>query len=301
MEEWLKSVQFSVLHCSLRAGEYGIEEEEASQPHYQSPRGELVSLDPDSILVLTRIVSYMIQLASSVVISHSPILILCLALSLSSALLTLPFLAILSNLLSSTNLSFYSKLTSGFVLVTWVWTLSIIRGIQRVTVAGVVGSWYFDRHEESHPSAIEVTNKSFERATGPSLGWSFLPTLFDQILISLQRVGTVIGASFVTSLFSSLSYFARQSRAVLRSAHFPTLLSPLTYLVPILAMISGSLEIFGGYCLCYTGLTGDDLVSSARRTKDLLLANRTVGLGDSTISSLSSSIVRTGFIDARTL
>jgi hypothetical protein len=39
-----------------------------------------------------------------------------------------------------------------------------------VTVAGVVGSWYFDRHEEHHPSAIEVTKKSFERATGPSLG-----------------------------------------------------------------------------------------------------------------------------------
>jgi len=147
-----------------------------------------------------------------------------------------------------------------------------VRGLQRVTVAGVVGSWYFERHELDHPGGWEVTKASFARATGPSLG-------------------TTIAASFLLALFSTLSSVLTRLRSVLRSPSVPTLLQPLTYLVPIIGILHGLLEIYTGYVLVFTGLSGEAFSGSAAKVGKLLRGNSGL-LGDNllvkTILSLTS-------------
>lgn len=59
------------------------------------------------------------------------------------------------------------------------------------------------------------------------------------------------------------------------------MLSPLMILAPVLTMISQALNVFNGWCLCYSGLTGDDMMGSARKAKDLIIKNGTLGLADS--------------------
>lgn len=94
-------------------------------------------------------------------------------------------------------------------------------------------------------------------------------------------LGTVIAASLIVAIFETLSNLAGKARAVIQSTKFPSLLSPLTYLAPILSLVATSTDIFGGYCLCHTGLTGDEMMLSAKRAKDLLLSNGTLGFAES--------------------
>lgn len=147
-------------------------------------------------------------------------------------------------------------------MLVWVWTLAILRGVQKVTVAGVVGNWYFNRHEPIRPSIVEITSEAFGRATGPSLG-------------------TIIAAGFLLSLFETMAIVARKLRDVVKSSSLPGFLSPLVIIAPLLGFIASSLEIFNGWVLTWAGLTGDDLMASAKKARELVRNNGTLGLIDS--------------------
>lgn len=42
-----------------------------------------------------------------------------------------------------------------------VWSLAILRGMQKVSVAGVVGEYWFCREMEDREGGVEVTRNSF--------------------------------------------------------------------------------------------------------------------------------------------
>lgn len=84
--------------------------------------------------------------------AHPTIFLICAILSILSLAIAVPFIDIMSRLLASArlskdgwSLSGWSEMGAMFTLAVWIWTLSLLRGIQRVTVAGAVGWWYFNR------------------------------------------------------------------------------------------------------------------------------------------------------------
>jgi len=208
-----------------------------------------------------------LELASTIVISNPPLFLVYLVLALTSTIITVPFLALLAHLSSKSSLSSSwiflgsNQWTSIGVLALWFWTLSILRGIQRVTVSGVAGSYYFDRHSPDRPAPSEITKAALSRASGPSLG-------------------TVCGAAFLLAIFELLVFLARKARQVVHSSKLPSIFYPVTFLSPILNIVYGTLDVYSGYALCYAGLTGDSLWVSARKANVLIRKNKTKGLVD---------------------
>ncbi|GAA5914246.1 hypothetical protein JCM5296_006121 [Sporobolomyces johnsonii] len=217
------------------------------------------------------------ELACQTIVAHPPLILLALALSLLSALVSVPFLALLASLLarapSAPHLASYG---SAFVLLVYVWTLSCLRGVCHAVVGGVVGSWYFEREGEEHPGVLEVTRASVARATGPSLG-------------------TVVVSSLVLSFFSSLSVALSSLARTLRSSSLPALLSPLSYLAPLFGALAGYAAFFNSYSLSYAGMTGEPWLVSARETAALLRANRARNIRDTALLRLTLFVSSTAW------
>jgi len=97
-----------------------------------------------------------VELSTLVVLEHQHVLVLSLGLLLVSLIASLPFLSLIIRL---TLIGYYSKETghtgwhirgyAGWLafLATcvWIWSWGVVRGLLKVSVAGVVGSWYFAR------------------------------------------------------------------------------------------------------------------------------------------------------------
>lgn len=97
-----------------------------------------------------------VELATSVVLEHPPILALSLCLLLGALVASLPFLSLILRL---TLIGYYSPKSSDngwhvrgyagwlafLATVVWVWSWGVVRGVLRVAVSGVVGSWFFSR------------------------------------------------------------------------------------------------------------------------------------------------------------
>ncbi|GAA5939613.1 uncharacterized protein JCM15063_005233 [Sporobolomyces koalae] len=219
------------------------------------------------------------ELACQTIMHHPPLVLLSLVLSFVSTLLSLPFVALVTSLLSlSHNQPKLASYGSTFAIFSYVWTLAVLRGIGKATTSGVVGSWYFEGQSEQHeqgdngdfrlsPGPVQVTQAAFARATGPSLG-------------------TLIFTSLLTTLLQTLSAALRTLSRVLRSANLPQILSPLTYLIPICDFLSGWTNWFNGYTAVYVGLTGKAAKESARDVAAALFANRAANIRDATLLRL---------------
>lgn len=151
------------------------------------------------------------------------------------------------------------------VTLVWVWTWSVIRGIGRVAVAGVVGEWYFHRcvnrscqvfadnsDEPTHPPPLEITTAAVHRATGTSLGSICLGA-------GIVAIVRVVGRS------------AAELRRLTspKSKLLPAPLVFLSKLTPLFAIIAGVLDQLNGYALVYVGITGEAFWPSARRAVGL--------------------------------
>lgn len=79
----------------------------------------------------------------------------------------------------------------------------------------------------------------------------------------------------------SIAFLARRTRQAIRSTSPPRILSPIELLSPLLGAIVGALEFYNGWVLCWCGLTGDELSTSARKAGELVRKNGTLGLVDS--------------------
>ncbi|GAA6030565.1 hypothetical protein JCM8097_006211 [Rhodosporidiobolus ruineniae] len=216
------------------------------------------------------------ELACETVLSHPPLLLLALAFSLLTTALSLPFLYLLSVLLSlSPTHPTLASFGAAFVTLVYLWTLAIGRGIVHATVGGCVGTWYFEREGEEYQGAVEVTKASFARATGPSLG-------------------TVISFSFLLSLLSTVSLTLSALSRGLRSQRLPSLFKPLTPLAPAFGALAGYAAFFNSYALSYAGMTGEGWWVASKEVAGLLRANRTRNIRDTALLRLTLFILTTG-------
>ncbi|GAA5879457.1 hypothetical protein JCM16303_003209 [Sporobolomyces ruberrimus] len=230
------------------------------------------------------------ELACQTIVHHPPLILLALVLSFISTILSLPFLTLITSLLSLA--PSHPKLAgfgSSFVLFDYVWTLAMLRGIGKATTSGVVGSWYFEgqereaaggegdvsggstRTETTRPSTVHVTQAAFARATGPSLG-------------------SILFSSLLTTLLQTLSSLLGFLSRTLRRASLPQFLSPLVYLIPICEFLAGWANWYNGYTTVYVGLTGKTASESAKEVAGVMFANRASNIRDTTLLRLLLSL-----------
>jgi hypothetical protein len=130
-----------------------------------------------------------------------------------------------------------------FFIVMYIWTLSVIGGIQRATTAATVSQWYFHRNIEPSPTSRAIVIAAFVHATTTLFGTiclsSFLALVIRLPLVILPRrlVGTL--SIFVYSLIPtpvtalinplSLTYAAVRSQPLHTSARA---LSQMSFLSP---------------------------------------------------------------------
>lgn len=93
-------------------------------------------------------------------------------------------------------------------------------------------------------------------------------------------LGTTICSAFLLTPLRTIYTFA----SLLRKT--TVLPKAFTFLNPLLNYLNGALEMFNGWVLAYTGLTGDGFWESAKKVKTLIRGNGTKGLGESWSSSL---------------
>ncbi|KAG9039644.1 hypothetical protein FRB95_009225 [Tulasnella sp. JGI-2019a] len=210
-----------------------------------------------------------VEISTSVILEHPPVLGLSLCLLLGGLIASLPFLSLILRL---TLIGYYSpshghqewhlRGYAGWlaVLVTgvWVWSWSVIRGALRVSVSGVIGNWYFNRLEslQSRPDPLAATHAAFARAHGASLGSICVATL----------VLTV----------TQLSIFVLRTLRRMSTPPQLSFLAPLHPLELILGLI-GIFESLSSHTLTYIGLTGEGFWPGSRRAKELLSSGGKMG------------------------
>ncbi|KAK0548040.1 hypothetical protein OC845_003797 [Tilletia horrida] len=212
-----------------------------------------------------------LELSCSILLAHPHIFLIALIQLGIFILLTIPFLTIFARLflighfsssaagdkkvwITSARAAWLAWITFG----TWMWTWAMLRGIQRVTIAGVVSHWYFHRSASegvdanAPPSAAQKAGVSAEavsgdhESAGPTPGpgaWLaeedqprnrsgnnnglFPPSPEDVVRASLARatgpaLGTIALASLVLSLLRLATLTAwcarRISKAIAREA-----------------------------------------------------------------------------------
>ncbi|PWN39761.1 hypothetical protein IE81DRAFT_368825 [Ceraceosorus guamensis] len=245
-----------------------------------------------------------LELSSRVVASHPALLILSLAQLGVFLLLSVPMISIFARLFLIGHFGRLGKSVAGAdkvwhtdasakwmawtTLGAWLWTWAALRGVQRVTVAGVVSHWYFHREESEDereqdqqndvysdegsipspapgdwltapgfadpaipppPTQVDIVRASFARATGPALG----TVLIAALVLSLARLAALIAAT------------ARSASRQLAYPRVPALLSPLAHAAAMLAGLSAVLKGVSDFALVYTGITNEPFWSSTRR------------------------------------
>ncbi|GAA5913709.1 hypothetical protein JCM8208_003862 [Rhodotorula glutinis] len=217
------------------------------------------------------------ELACETVLSHPPLILLALTLSLLSAVITLPFATLIASLLAhAPQAPHLASWGSALALLVFFWTLAIGRGVSHAVVGGCIGTWYFEREGDEYQGPLEVTRAAIVRATGPSFG-------------------TVIAASFFLAIFETLAAVCRTLHRALSSSRLPSLLRPLAVLAPLFATAAGYAAFFNSYSLSYAGMTGEPFWSASRETAALFRLNRARNIRDTALLRLTLFISSTGF------
>jgi len=202
-----------------------------------------------------------VELSAGFLLGHPPLLILHPILLGALALLSLPYLTLLLRLLligyyrhprENTyvwHVRPYADWLAFLVIVLWLWTWAVVRGVGRVVVAAVVGDWYFHREEPDRRPVLDTTVSALHRATGPSLG----SICISGLIVAVLRIAGQIAA--------------RARRIVHPRANvLPSALSFLSALTPLFTAVASVLDQLNGYALVYVGITGDPFWSSAKRS-----------------------------------
>ncbi|KAG9079992.1 hypothetical protein FRC06_007207, partial [Ceratobasidium sp. 370] len=231
-----------------------------------------------------------ISLSSALVLEHPPLLALSLALLVAALVLSIPFLALIFRLMLVGTFVMdggsYTWRVKGWawwmaVLVTGVlmWSWAVVRGALRVTVAGVVASWYYSPINTVVPTLPEATNTTrlaLLRAQGPSLG-------------------SICASALLLTISRSFLFILR----AFRSFATPTVLSALPLPIPpaiqstlirwlvaiaeaqVLGAIVSWLSMYGGGAdvQVLVGVGGDGIWSSARRVPNIINVKKARGRG----------------------
>ncbi|KAF8329838.1 plasma-membrane choline transporter-domain-containing protein [Cantharellus anzutake] len=206
-----------------------------------------------------------VELSTSLLISHPSVLLLSLATLFLSLVASLPFISLTLRLLL---LGYFGKSapespwvwhvynyagTLAILVVSiWLWSWGVSRGIMRVVVGGVVGHWYFTAQDPAYTvmSQQQATRAALARAAGPSLG------------------SVCAGAFTLNAIRASLS--------VLRWMRRFTTPPQLLFLLPLhplsfVANFISVLDSLSSYTLVYIGITGRPFWLSARETRGFVV------------------------------
>ncbi|KAF9505846.1 hypothetical protein BS47DRAFT_488477 [Hydnum rufescens UP504] len=206
-----------------------------------------------------------VELSTSLLISHPSVLILSLGILFISFIASLPFLSLALRLLlvgyfshpSSSQSQWvwhvqnYAGTLATVVLLIWLWSWAISRGVMRVVVGGVVGHWYFTAHDPAYTllSQQQATRAALARATGPSLG---------SICAGSLILGSVQGMMVILQWLRKLT--------TPPALQFIAPLHPLSFLTGVISI----LDSLSTYALVYIGITGEGFWPSARVARSFM-------------------------------
>ncbi|KZV81318.1 hypothetical protein EXIGLDRAFT_731424 [Exidia glandulosa HHB12029] len=221
-----------------------------------------------------------VELSTTILLAHPPLFVLSPAILFACMLLSLPILSLVFRLFlvgywggSAGSWEWHLKTYAGWLIAAvtlfWLWTWTIARGILRVTSAGVVGHWYFQRPSPQatpNPDADEAmttTTAALFRATGPSFGSVAVAALF-------------LSAARALGLATLVVYRVTTPPAV------PPMFNPLV--IP-LRLLGNLLRSLSNFALVYVGLTGEAFFPAARRARALTSIRRPIARSDYTVLS----------------
>ncbi|KAH9484484.1 hypothetical protein JR316_0003966 [Psilocybe cubensis] len=151
------------------------------------------------------------------------------------------------------------------VLVVWLWSWTVARGVLRTTCASVVGAWYFSDPAlpPPPPTSTHTIHAALTRSTGPSLGSIILAAL----ILTAIRILTIL--TFLLHRLPPL---------LLRIPWVPLAVPVAMYLVPgvraAAAWLEEKTDRVSKYALVYVGLTGVSFWEGARRGGSLVGSGR---------------------------
>ena len=246
-----------------------------------------------------------LSLATGIVLAHPALLVYALALAASSLVLTLPFVSLLAALAPAVSraeqrahpLTPLARLCAVALLcAAYLWTLAILRAVQRAAAAGTAGEWWYAREQSRRARhRLDNNNKPRRRRSRPPPPPSIAAV--DQVVASAFRratgpsLGTVIGAAFFVALIQGLALLAARARRALvaRSSAWSThgLAARVTanVLTPALALLAGTVELYSAWAVGFAGITGDNLWDAATRTREIVRRGRAERVMESELTS----------------
>ena len=284
-----------------------------------------------------------LELSATIVMQHPALILLSLVGLAFFIALSIPFLAVFTRLFLVGHYGSLTKVGSGrkdsegsgiwhtdgtakllawITLGTWLWTWSVLRGIQRVTIAGVVSHWYFHRetHQAKMPAAPLADDEDEESVIGFGAsdstnafapgGWpgggdemtrSLVgePSSLEIVRASFTRatgpaMGTICASAFVLALVQLGAIIADQARRTSRiitrvknaRGGLAVWMQPLAYVVAFLAGLSVVLHGLSTYVLIYVGITGESFLVASKRSARLAGLGGVKGVMDGLIIDL---------------
>ncbi|KAJ3004889.1 hypothetical protein HKX48_000994 [Thoreauomyces humboldtii] len=147
-----------------------------------------------------------------------------------------------------------------FFVLMYFWTSAIFKNVEKVTVAGVVGEWYFQRPDTS--LSADRTWKNFMAAVTTSFG-------------------SICLGSLILSIIQTFQFASRMARRA-TGTH-----SPLHRLLTACLDCGGRLaDNVTSYALVYAGLTGSSFASASYATTRVFRRNLVLGLVTTTVTRL---------------
>ena len=234
-----------------------------------------------------------LEVAVDVLLAHPHIFILAFGLLAGFIALSIPFLLLLAKLLihgyvkrpgstPSSTIGYlipasWAGMAAAHTTFVCLWTLAILRGILRMTIAGATGEWWFHRHRSISNSlnlaasqsqrtysarrAKKTVQEAFRRARGPSLG---------TICISALLMSTFTALSLVLSSLNALITRLRRRSSI---SAIPSMILRVVLnavLLPLVAILGGVLKNVNDFALVHAGITGDRFSDSMSEAQQLI-------------------------------
>lgn len=149
-----------------------------------------------------------------------------------------------------------------FSLFMFFWTSAVFQNLEKVTIAGVVGEWYFYERavEDSSRTMTSSAWRHFQIATSTSFG----SVCFASLIMGL-----------VTFIRWSLNFIKRNSSRPARLT-ISCLFAPLDFIFRLI-------EVWTPFTMIQVGISGEDLITASRDCASLLRRNLILNLTSATL------------------
>ncbi|KAJ3218809.1 hypothetical protein HDU67_004057 [Dinochytrium kinnereticum] len=224
-----------------------------------------------------------LQLSCQILWENPTIFVLSLTLMLTYMIFSLLWLLAFSHLFlvhPTYPIPMSTRTAVGFFVLMHFWTSAVLQGIEKVTIAGVVGKWYFKRNfDETHEEDQTLRNLKAAVSTG------FGTVCFSAGVLALAQTAQAF-VKFVRK-YDCVFYAKNNSRGSSGGL--------LLLLDACMSCFSYSLDTLTSMTLLYSGLTGHSLLRSGVLCTRLFRRNLVFGL---TTSTLTRVVLTLGAITA---